>query len=196
MRPSSASSSRSDEGRLDRVREVAPRLRVEVDAQLVGVVDVAGADRPRVERHGVHLHGPHRPRPARRRRPGGACARRGRCTSPGVMKSGMPLGGFLVQNSSPVMPSGKRWSVTGRSPRARMSPSETSTAYAREVELGDPVVGPDQPVGAGDPDRREPLGSPGDLQLGCLRRHARATRVEVREPIGVARCADVDCRGA
>ena len=50
------------EGGLDGVREVAARLRVEVDAQLVGVVDVGGADRPRVERDGVHLHRPHRAR--------------------------------------------------------------------------------------------------------------------------------------
>jgi hypothetical protein len=35
-------------------------LRIEVDAQLVGVVGVAGARRPRMEHDGVHLRGPHR----------------------------------------------------------------------------------------------------------------------------------------
>jgi hypothetical protein len=40
------------------VGEVRPRLRVEVQAQLVGVVDVAAANRPRVERQRPHLRRP------------------------------------------------------------------------------------------------------------------------------------------
>ena len=47
------------EGGLDRVLEAPARLRVEVDAQLVRLVDVGRADRPRVEGDGVHLRGPH-----------------------------------------------------------------------------------------------------------------------------------------
>lgn len=41
------------------VVEIDAGLRVEVDAQLIGVVGVLGARRPRVEYHGVHLNGPH-----------------------------------------------------------------------------------------------------------------------------------------
>ena len=44
------------------VRERRTRLRVQVDAQLVGVVDVAAPDRPRVEHQRAHVRAPHRHR--------------------------------------------------------------------------------------------------------------------------------------
>ena len=40
------------------VGEVGARLRVEIDAQLVGMVDVLAADRPRVEGDRAHLRRP------------------------------------------------------------------------------------------------------------------------------------------
>src|SRR5690606_14927486 len=47
-----------DGGDLDGVGEVGPGLRVEVDAQLVRVVDVVAADRPRVEGDGAEVRRP------------------------------------------------------------------------------------------------------------------------------------------
>ncbi len=47
-----------DAGRAHRVVEVGAGLRVEVDAQLVGMVDVVAAHRPRVEGDRPHLRGP------------------------------------------------------------------------------------------------------------------------------------------
>ena len=41
--------------------------------------------------------------------------------------SGTAFGGFFEKHSSPSIPSGKRWSVTGRSPRALSKGSPTAT---------------------------------------------------------------------
>ena len=53
-----ASSSRAVGGDPHGVGEVGARLRVEVEAQLVGMVDVVAADGPRVERDRAHLRRP------------------------------------------------------------------------------------------------------------------------------------------
>ncbi|MPM87471.1 hypothetical protein SDC9_134567 [bioreactor metagenome] len=45
-------------GGLDRVAEVPARLRIEVDTQFVGVVEVRGPHRPGMEGDGAHLGGP------------------------------------------------------------------------------------------------------------------------------------------
>ena len=61
-----------------RLGEARAGLRVEVDAQLVGVVGVPGARRPRVEDDRVHLRGPDRPGRLVDARAADACARSGR----------------------------------------------------------------------------------------------------------------------
>jgi hypothetical protein len=48
------------EGGGDRIREVLAGLRVEVEPQLIRMIDVAGARRPRVEHDRVHLRHPDR----------------------------------------------------------------------------------------------------------------------------------------
>ena len=45
-------------GNADRVSEIGALLWVEVDAQLVGVVEVLATDRPRVKSDRAHLRGP------------------------------------------------------------------------------------------------------------------------------------------
>jgi len=79
----------------------------------------------------------------------------------GVIQSGIPLGGFLVQNSSPVIPSGNRCSVTGRLPSARMNPSDTSTAYCARSSFVMPSSGQISRSGLEIRTSRTPSGPPG-----------------------------------
>ena len=147
MMPSSSSSSRATPGDPDGVGERRTRLGVEVDAQLVGVVDVGAAYRPGVEGQGAHVRAPDRHRDlGRADLVGGPAGREGDLDALEVV--GRALGhpllvervGFL--SGRPVAslipgrtPEVQRSSAVGRSRSARISPSSTLAKYSATISL-------------------------------------------------------------
>ena len=155
----------------------APGLRVEVDAQLVGVVVVGGAHRPRVEGHGVHLHGPHGgghlvdddlrvPPPAR-------VAARDR-----AHPVGHALGRVLLVELLALDALGEP--LQGDRPVADVVHERVADRddVGREVALGDAGVGPHDPVGAAQAHLTRAVG-PLDLQ-----------HLRVRHAASLTTCAD------
>ena len=103
-----------------------PGCGIEVDAQLVGVVEVAAAHRPRVP---VDVAEVDAPRPGGRRRWARArwrCDRDGKCTVAVCSHSGRFSGTRFWKKTSPVIPSFQRLSTVGRSWRPRTVPSAVS----------------------------------------------------------------------
>ena len=130
------------------VGEVRARLRVEVEAQLVGMVDVVAADRPRVERDRAHLRGPADDRELGRADLVGVAARR-ELDPRGLHVVRRPRGIRFWKKASPppfsrvdrtmpgCTPFGQRSSVVGRRASARMIPSSTDEVVLDDVELRD-----------------------------------------------------------
>ena len=124
--PTASSASRRDERDLADLRPLDARHRVEVDPQLVGMVEVLGPDRVRVQVDAAEVVDPGEPgrvvdddlvgRPAGRER-----QRRDRAAS----RAGCP-GARFWKNASPSAPSTKRLSAIGRPPAPRRAPSATA----------------------------------------------------------------------
>ena len=101
------------------------RLRVEVDPQLVGVVDVGAADRPRVQVEAAEVDGPDDVGDVDRAQlVGGTPARE--VTRTVSSHSGRFSGTRFWKNGSPSAPSGKRFSTVGRSNTPRSAPGPTA----------------------------------------------------------------------
>ena len=115
----------SSRGRLADVREVGARLRVEVDAQLVGVLGVGGEVRPHVEAEAAEVDRPHDVREVGgHERPRRSC----RSASETIVvssQSGAESGTRFWKNDGPPAPFGNRCRSTGRPPIVRISGSAT-----------------------------------------------------------------------
>ena len=155
-RPASSRTSRARRRR-DGLVEVGTRLRVEVDAQLVGVVAELRARSPRVEHDGVHLRGPD----------GGGrlieheLRMRAAARVDGGHRAhivGRALRRVLREELLAVDPSGKRCSETGRSPLASMNGAADRDEIPREVDLRDAGLRPEHSGGARHADHLTPDG--------------------------------------
>ena len=183
-RPSSSSSSRATPATRTASANVGAGLRVEVDAQLVGVVDVGAAHRPGVEGQRAHLRAPHRHRDlGRADLVGGAAGREGdrRRSRGSRARPWAPASGRTRRRRGPcgpvasLMPSrtpvGQRSSAVGRSRSARIRPSPTRAKYSATISLVTSGVRVgrlvDHPVGAGHPDRRVRRRRPRSLGSPC-----------------------------
>ena len=118
-----------------------PGLGVEVHPQLVGVVDVGPAHRPRVEVEAAEVRGPDDVgdvdraqlvgvATARERRPGPSRSTPGRCGGTRFWKKG-----------SSVAPFGYRFRTVGRSRTPRSAPSPTATKYWARSSFVSPRAG-------------------------------------------------------
>ena len=95
------------------VVEVVAGLRVEVEAQLVGVLGVVGEVRPDVEAEAADVDGPRR-RGRGRRRPARATSCRSVCSRSSSPATRAPTSGTRFwKNDEPSAPSGKRCSSVG-----------------------------------------------------------------------------------
>ena len=163
--PSSSSTSRRLAGDPHRVGEVGARLRVEVDAQLVRVVDVVATHRPGVEGDGAEVARTTRRPPARSAHTSSAVRPLGKAMCAVSTQSGAPLrhpllvervarGSARVASLTPSMharPASAPASSAGRAARAgcrRRPPGSSSTRSS----LRDPGVREVQLVGVGDLD--------------------------------------------
>ena len=179
--PSSCSSARSLARHPDRVGEVGPRLRVEVDPQLVGLVDVRAANRPRVERQRAQVRAVRDHRElGRADLVGGAAAGEG--DRRGLHVVGRPLRNpLLVERVAPVVrPGGELRALEDPARPAlqggRPIPQRTQDAVAdgqevlHHVEFGQPTLGEVDLVRVADPDA-----PPAHLELNrrCRPRHPR-----------------------
>ena len=147
-------------------RTSTPGRRVEVDAQLVGVLGVVGEVRPHVEAEAAEVHGPQR---RARGRPTTSASRRRAVrraddrASPAT--SGALSGTRFWKNDLPAAPSGKRCINAGRPPIAAHQRLGDREVVVDEVELRLAALGEEHLVGVGDRD------APSTVDLDEWRRH-------------------------
>ena len=161
------------ERRLDGISEIAPRLRVEVDAQLVRIVVVLGAHGPRMKRHRVHLHAPGEHRGLVEDellvRPGARV--RAHHTARVTRRT---LGRVLAEERLVRQP----LRVTLQRDRPIAAPAQKRLGHGEhildEVELRHPVVGIDDAIGTRHPDGALLAVGAGNLEGHCGGRHARS----------------------
>ena len=103
-----------------------PGHRVEVDPQLVGVVEVLGPDRVRVEVDAAEVDDPGQPGRPRRGRSRRRSGPDGKVSSAVRIQSGVLSGARFWKNGSFVIPSTNRFSAIGRPPAPRSAPSATA----------------------------------------------------------------------
>ena len=124
--PCSASTSRTPCGDGADLVEADLRRRVEVDAQLVGMVEVAAAHRPRVPVDHAEVDAPGEVRARRRRRARARCARWGSGPSRSAATPARCRGRASGRRTRRATPSTQRLSVVGRSRRWRTTASSHS----------------------------------------------------------------------
>ena len=192
--PSSSSSVAAVQAAARTSSKPMPGLRVEVDAQLVGVRRVVGAVRPQVQAEAAEVDGPHaraRCRPPRAR---WTWCRSGWRHVVDCSQSGAPFGTRFWKKDLPAAPSGNRCSMAGRPPAVLSRWSRDVEVVRDEVELGGAELGEVHLVRAArcaprgrrpPPCARRPRAPPSTLVTG--RRRLRRCCSGVGTPVGVRR---------
>ena len=124
--------------------DVGPRhagTGVQVDAQLIGVVEVVGAHRMRVEVDAAQVGDPRQRGAVARPPPRRRCGPMGRPAPRCSRTRGTDFGARFWKKASPVMPSTNRFSAIGRSRTPSRAPSATAMKYSTSSSLVMPASG-------------------------------------------------------
>ena len=155
--------------------------RVEVDAQLVGMVEVVGPDRVRVEVDAAEVDDPGQAA-ASSTTISSAVRPDGKVSVAVRIQSGAFSGARFWKNGSPAAPSTKRLSAIGRPPAPRSAPVGDGQVVVDEVELGVAGLREVDLARVGDRDL-----APADLEDLLLGRHRRHDTAQSQAAAGSTR---------